>query len=243
MRWSGILVVLSVLVAASHADAQSTRSRSSKNKKSVELKTFMTTRGDLIFEDPLTEESFKKNWRVYKGRYTFDGGNLKVAEIASDGHHPAASRSMDVTDCIVQFSFRIDGAKWLGFAWDRKGDHVARAMIRPNGFRVQMSTGIGPTTKGYPIDDAPLKFEPGTWYTILIEIQGNEMFAQVDDKHVVFGGMKGLDREKTRVEFISGGEHAWFKDLKVWKALPNKRWPANKAHFAKQFKRSDRKFE
>ena len=236
MRWSGILIALSFLVLVPEADSQSARSRKSK-KKDIELQTFMCKRGELLFEDRLTEESWKKNWRVYKGNYTFENGNLKVAEIASDGHHPAASRAIDVTNAIIQFSFRIDGAKWLGFAFDRKGDHVARAIVRPDSFRVQMATGIGPTTKSYPLDEHRVKFERGRWYTILIEVYGNEMVAQVDNLHIAFGGMKNLDREKTRIELISGGQWAWIKDVKIWKAQPDKRWPAKRAYLAKKFKR------
>ena len=100
-----------------------------------------------------------------------------------------------------------------------------------------MATGIGPTTKSHPIDEHKVKFEPGRWYTIVIEVYENEMVAQIDNMHLAFGGMKKLDREKSRIELISGGQWAWFKDLKIWEALPDKRWPAKREYLARKFKR------
>ena len=39
----------------------------------------------------------------------------------------------------------------------------------------------------------------------------------------------GLKVEKPRLVLINYGQHAWFDDIKVWKAEPSDAWPAKRA--------------
>lgn len=198
-------------------------------QKAPEPLNLMLKKGELIVDEAFAPETWgSKDWHKYKGRFELVDGALKVAELAADGHHPAVSRKAELDRAVIQFRFKFDGAGWLGFAFDGK-EHVARTILRPDKFTILRMSGIGGTTKGEAIDEKSVKLADGAWHTIVIEIQGGEMLAQIDNTHFIFGEKAGVEVPKTRFELISGGQHAWFDDLKIWKAEPDPRWAQKKA--------------
>lgn len=224
-------LVLSLLAAQAAPPARKTAS-----KEPVAL-NLMLKKGEPLLEEGFGAETWgSKEWHKYKGKFELVGDALKVAEVAADAHHPAVSRKADLDCAVIQFKFKFEGAGWLGFAFDGK-EHVARCMVRPDGFQILKMTGIGGTTKGELIDEKRVKLDDGAWHTLLIEISGREMLAQIDNTHFVFGEKAGVEIGKTRFEFISGGQFAWFDDLKIWKAEPDPKWAQKKAILAAQTKK------
>ncbi|HEX7896789.1 MAG TPA: hypothetical protein VF950_03460 [Planctomycetota bacterium] len=206
-------------------------------KKPPDALNLMLKKGELLLEDSFTAESWgSKDWNKYKGKWEIVGDQLKVAEVASDAHHPAVSRKAELNCAVIQFKFKFDGAGWLGFSFDGK-EHVARCMMRPDAFQVVRMSGIGGTTKGETIDEKKVKLADGAWHTIVIEIGGKEMLAQIDNTHFIFGEKAGVETDKTRFEFISGGQFAWFDDLKIWKAEPDPKWAQKKQLLIAQTKK------
>ena len=193
-----------------------------------DLAPVMCKKGKLIFEDGFAKGEISKAWNKYKGNWQPDGDGLKVQELASDAHHPAMSHKLGAKDCIIQVTFKFDGAKWMGLSLDNK-EHVARCMMTPTGFKVVKMSGIGPTTKGDTVDEKKFKFENGKWYTILWEVRGSEMIARIDDQTFAFGEMAGVETEKLRFELICGGEWAGWDDVKIWEAEENPDWVKTKA--------------
>lgn len=223
--------VLALLALAAQAAPPSKKPASKAAPDGLHL---MLKKGALVVEEAFSAESWaSKEWHKYKGKFEIVGDQLKVAEVAADGHHPAVSRKADLNAAVIQFRFKFDGAGWLGFAFDGK-EHVARCILRPDGFQVLKMSGIGGTTKGEKIDEKRVKLDDGAWHTLVIEISGKEMLAQIDNTHFVFGEMAGVETDKTRFEFISGGQFAWFDDLKIWKAEPDPKWAQKKAILSAQ---------
>ena len=90
-------------------------------------------------------------------------------------------------------------------------------------------TGIGPTTKHTEVDRTPLKLNDDAWHTVVWEIYGDEMVATIDDQQMVLGKAEGMTPTRSRCELINGGQWAWYKDIKVWKAEADDKWPAKRA--------------
>lgn len=229
------LSVLAVVLAA--ALPAGTGAQDARPRTPPDLVPLMCRRGALLFEETFDAGAYAPEWKRFKGTYAVEDGRLRVAEVASDGHHPALSRKITESDVLIQFSFRFDGAAWLGVALDDK-EHVARLLFRPDEGRLLKMSGIGPTTKGTPVDSLKLKFEPGRWYTALWEVCGNEMVAQVDGRHVFFGEAQGLDVPKSRLELLSGGQWAEYDAIKVWKAEPDEKWKLKKQILAQRRRKS-----
>jgi hypothetical protein len=204
---------------------------------SEDVPTLLTIRGKLMKEETFKDAASvaKGNpggWYIYKGKFEIVDGELKVTEQKEDGHHPAMSSKLPSKNLIMQCRFRVGESKWQGLSLDngKAKEHIFRAMINPNGVSVKRMSGMGPTTKGDNIADQKFKFDPAKWYTLLVEINDKEVCLQVPEaKVVIHGENEGIAQEKDRIELISGGENAYFDDLKVWEAEPNPKWAQTKA--------------
>ncbi len=218
-------LLIVVACALSGADAPKVKAG---GPSGTDLKSLMCERGALLFEEHFTPESFAKNWTVYKGDFTIADDHLKAAEVAANNHHPEMAHTIAMKNGVVQVSFRFDGAKWLGVSFDSQ-EHVSRVMLTPDSFTIVRMSGMGGTTKGVDLDRAAMKFEPRKWYTLLIETHGDDLLAQIDNDTVLYGSMAGVGADKKRIDLIAGGATAWFDDLKVWEATPNKTWSKRKS--------------
>lgn len=207
-----------------------------EKKKAPDPKTWMTKRGPLLWEETFEGGQWSKEWNKYKGDYKVEGSQLKVAEIAADGHHPAMSRKLGDNNVVVQFRFKFDGAPWIGFALDDK-EHVSRLILNPDQFKVVKMSGTGGTTKGVDIDSKRIKLNDGAWHTVVLEVYGDEMVATVDDQHMALGRGEGMTPTRSRCELISGGQSAWYDEVKVWKAELDDKWPQKKAQLLQLLKK------
>ena len=206
-------------------------------KKKPDPKTWMAKRGELLWEENFEGGKWSKEWNKYKGNFVVEGDAVKSAEIASDGHHPAMSRKLGGdNNIIVQFSFKSDGSPWMGFALDDK-EHVARLIISPDKFKIVKMSGTGGTTKGSDVDSRNVKLNDGNWHTVVWEIVGKEMVATIDDKDMVLGKADDLAPIRSRCELINGGQFAWWKDVKVWKAEEDDKWPQKRAQLLQLLKK------
>src|SRR5205814_9278330 len=127
MRLSLSLILVAVLFTLASA-------QEIKGKKPAEPKVWMSLRGALLWEENFANGAYSKEWSRYKGNYVVEKGQLKVAEVAGDGHLPTMTRNFKESNVIIQFSFKFEGAKWLGFQLDdatndAKKEHVAQLTI------------------------------------------------------------------------------------------------------------------
>ncbi len=230
MRFMGIRLsslLIGLVCSTCLAAADKPRGKAEVPTEDGLMPTLMLTRGKQILDDPFTSESWKKNWNAYKGRYEIVDNQLRVAEQKDDGHHPEASHRGPFHNVIVQFKFRVDGSPWMGFSFSDK-EHVARIMIRPDKVELVKMSGIGPTTKGITLDRMPMKWEPGRWYTMVIELYGKEIVVHIDSLHVLHGEADGLDIDKGRIALICGGQYAWYDDMKMWEVELDPKWEKRK---------------
>ena len=240
MRRVAVFALLLALALLPGAAAQDTRKGA---KKPPDPKVWMCVKGPLLWEEPFSGGAYAKDWSLYKGRFVVEKDQLKVAENASDGHLPTMTRSFKESNVIIQFAFKFEGAKWMGIQLDdatndQRKEHVAQLTIQPDGFRIEKMTGFGPTTKNMVLDQKKLKFEPGSWHTLVWEIQGDEMTATVDDREMVMARAEGMTLVRSRLQLVSAGEWAWFDDIKVWKGEADPKWPRKRAALQEQLKKS-----
>lgn len=237
-----IRVFAFVLAAGLASGALAQETKKAPTKKPPDPKVWMSLRGALLWEEPFTGGTWSKEWNLYKGKFVVEKDQLKVAEQASDGHMPTMTRSFKESNVIIQFNFKFEGAKFLGIQLDdatndAKKEHVAQLTILPDAFRIEKMTGFGPTTKNTVVDQKKMKFEPGTWHTIVWEVLGDEMLACVDDKEIAMAKADGMTLVRSRLQLISSGELAWFDEIKVWKAEADPKWPKKKALLQESLKK------
>jgi hypothetical protein len=179
---------------------------------------------DLLLEDNYSNGSFGEDWFRITGKFNVVGGQLKCAELETDNHHSELSTGtrgpLKANDLVIQFSFKLDGAKMLGIGLENSQGHVARIIATPDSFTILKWAGQK--------DVLSHKIQRGIWHNALVEIRGSEMVAQVDDHPPLYVKDDGLKTEKLRLVLINDGRYAWFDNLKVWKAEANENWSANR---------------
>lgn len=205
--------------------------------ESADPPTLLTVRGKLLKEESFNDAASltkgnKGGWYIYKGKFEIVDGQMKVTEQKEDAHHPAMSTKLPCTDLVMQVRFRVGDSKWQGLSLDNgaKKEHMFRAMWNPNSISLKRMSGMGPTTKGENMGDAKFKFDPTKWYTLVVELCGKEACMQVPEANLIIcGENENVAGDKDRFEFISGGDNAYFDELKIWEAKPNPKWAENKA--------------
>lgn len=188
-------------------------------------KPLMCRPGELLLEDDYSNGKYGAEWFRITGKFDVAGAQLKCAELATDNHHSELSTGttgpLKSQDFVIQFSFKLDGAKMLGIGLENPAGHVARALATPDGFEIMKWGGQK--------DLREFKFNRGTWHNALVEVHGTEMVAQFDDQPPLYIVDEGLNVSKPRLVLINYGQHAWFDNVKVWQAEPNEKWSTLRA--------------
>ncbi len=190
--------------------------------------TLLATRGKLVLSDDLNQP-LGKEWRVAKGKWEVVDGVLHGSELKADMHAAVARHALPLQNAIIQYSFQLDGTKMTTLSINDDKEHVCRVVITPNGFRVQKDDHdhAGPD-KAVVLEDHKMTIAPSQWHTLVVEILGPEMLAQLDDQ-VAFGSHPAIDVQKANFGFTVSGESNSLRNVRVWEALPNKDWEATKA--------------
>jgi len=232
-----ILFTLAFIVAAGLlVPASGQEKKADPKKKPAEARTWMCKKGELLWEEKWEGSALPKDWYKGQGNWTVDGGNLKGAEQPADNHHAYTSRKVTEANAVIQFSFKLDGAKWMGGFFDGK-EHVSALSLNADSFNIKRMSGIGPTSKSTEIDSSKMKLNDGAWHTVVWEIFGDEMVATIDDQQMVLGKAEGMTPTRSRCELINGGQWAWYKDIKVWKAEADDKWPTKRAQLMAALKK------
>jgi len=63
------------------------------------------------------------------------------------------------------------------------------------------------------------------------------MVAVVDDEEMAIAKADGMTLVRSRIQLVSAGEWAWYKDIKVWKAEADPKWPRKRAAILERLKK------
>lgn len=167
-------------------------------------------------------------WRLRPGKWEFTDGAMQGSEQKADLHGAVARFPFKFKDAVMQYDVRLDGCRMTTFSVNDAKEHVCRVLLNQDGFRAQKDDHDhdGPD-KAKPFNTVVAPPVPGTWQTVLIEIKGEELVATINGKSSA-GTDPLIATEKANFGFTVAGESASFRNLRVWEALPNPNWPANK---------------
>jgi len=217
-----LLVLLASLATLGHA---------------ADLQPLMCERGELILSEDFSSGSLGKDWQVAKGKFEIVDGALKGAELPADDHAGVLAHAIKTRNLIVQFAVKFEGGKSTAMSLNSAQGHVCRATINPAGITVNKdSRDKNKTDKAAQLGTQRVAIQPGQWHTVLVEIRGPEIVAQLDGpQHATCGSHEGLDVDKTSLRFPVSGDAVFFKDLRVWEAgQPKATWDATKKKLESQ---------
>jgi hypothetical protein len=231
MRWIATLISVSMFLAP----AQSAEPAS-------EPETLMTVRGTLLMSEDFAKPtevsntsafaSLKTGWRLRPGKWEFVDAALKGTQLAADNHSARASYRLRFQDAVIQFDVQLGSCRRAVFmVINGKSEHVSRVNIDKDGFSAQKDDRDheGPDMPE-PFGTVKLPIQSKEWKTVLLEFRGDEMVATIDGQSIA-GAHSCIGAEKAFISYAVTGvdRSASFRNLRVWEALPNRDWPANKA--------------
>ena len=170
-----------------------------------------------------TKAQFSNGWRLRPGKWEFVGGGMKGTELAADEHGAVARIPFVFKDAIIQYDVRLDGCKQTTFSVNDAKDHVCRVLINAKGFSTQKDDNdhAGPD-KAVKFGTEAMTIQPGTWHTVLVEIQGDKMVTTLGGK-TLSGSDALIATDKANFGFTVSGDGASVRNLRVWEALPGKK--------------------
>ena len=198
--------------------------------------TLMLTPSKLLVSEDLNQP-FGKEWFAKPGKWEVVDGVLRGAERAEDMHGAVRRREVRFTSAVVQFSFRLEGAKAISLSMNAEKGHVCRVRILETGFTVQRDKDKEKNEKPVVLDQRDVKIAPKEWHTMIVEMSGKDMLAKLDGKHIAFGSHDGLMTPKASVGFTVQGSSASFKNLRVYEGTLATGWELQRAKLLEQRKK------
>lgn len=197
--------------------------------------------------------SMKSGWRFRPGKWEFIDGALRGYQLEADHHSAAAFFAFPYKDAIIQFDVKLDGCRRISFCVDdpaamraatptrpaqERVEHLCRVILDKDGFATQKDDHDhdGPD-QDVAFGSVKMPIKPGEWKTVLVELRGEEMVTTIDGQTIAGShplvasakayfsfGVTGFSTGFDKVPPLS----ASFRKVRIWEALPNKDWAANK---------------
>ncbi len=118
---------------------------------------------------------------------------------------------------MIQVSFRLDGAKMFHLSYNHAKGHLFRVIVVPGGLSINKDKDAkDPNSKGAVLAKSDTKFEPGKWYTLMVEVQGGSVNVQRDNGVKLAASDRELDRDKINYRFVTAGESLSLSGVKIW---------------------------
>ena len=127
-------------------------------------------------------------------------------------------------DVVIRFDFQFRGAEEIRLVTGGGGHYNFGVHIRRNRFRLKTaddkSVPYFPTILG----ECPFQFKKGKWYTMQVEVAGDDILARLDAKHFVVGQHPILNRKREYFAFQVDQSGAAFDNVGIWHAMAKIGW-------------------
>lgn len=204
---------------------------------------WLAAKGEMLFSDDFERDELG-DWKVIIPGFDVKEGNL-VATQDDPGHGAVGRVYLPMKDVVMSFRFNLTESPTFNVVFDDKAfkgshaGHICRVAIAKRQIRLgDDKEGImrndifkmrrDPATK--KAADTLLEgrgtavkanLETNRWYTLIIEILGEEMRVHLDGEKLATLKSSGIAHPtKESVHFTVTGKEARFDDVKIWKALP-----------------------
>ncbi|VGO23335.1 hypothetical protein [Pontiella sulfatireligans] len=203
------------------------------NTQAKEMKPWMLEKGAVVFAEDFSGALDPQVWSSAKGTWVVENGALKGVERADDHHAAAIRRAASMRHVIIQFDFRFDGSPGFSLSMNHDGGHNSRIVFTPDSFAMRKDLNKkDPADFSAILGECTCTFEPGKWYTMLVEYHGKEMLARIDDQAFILGAHSYIDQERTSIGFPVLGDSASFDHVKVWEGTLRSDWNARRIKLA-----------
>lgn len=194
-----------------------------------DIQPLMVQRGAGLLDETFDGGLDTNTWRVAVGAWQVENGVLAGTERPADHHAAVIKTPFSNITAVVQFSFMLKSTSGMHFSVNDPGGHNSRVSVRPDAVTMRKDLDKkDPRSYSPLLDETGAALAPDTWHTMIVELNGPEMLARIDDTVFLYGSHPGINREKKDFGFPVMGA-ALFDNVKVWSATPSPNWPSEKA--------------
>ena len=186
-------------------------------EKNTKLEPKIAKLGTLALEQAF-DSPLKKTMVAVKGEWNVVDGVLIGKELASDHHAAVLNCVKQNRNSVVRFSFKFDGdTRGMHFSLNKKRGHLFRVIVSPTKLSINLDKDKkDPASKAVALGNANGKFVPGNWYTMQIEMVGDQVAVQTDNGMELAVSHEKLDVDKPGYRLVMRGNSLSIDDLHVW---------------------------
>lgn len=186
-------------------------------EKNATLKPALVKTGQPTQSEAFDQKKIGKQWAVNKGEWTVSEGLLVGKELPADKHAAVLTWKLPNRNSMLRCSFQLKDAKFFHLSLNHPKGHLFRVMIDKNGMILRTDKDKkDPNSKPITLAKAQGKLDPNQWYTLQLEMQGDQVVAQLDNGLKVAGQHPSLDSQKTGYRFVLKGDTLLLDDMAVW---------------------------
>jgi len=192
----------------------------------ADLQTQLGQLGKPLYDEKFETPDALQKWTRTVGEMKVEQGVLHVFERSQDKHAGAFRYALPVQDCAVQMDFKFDGAKFIHLGFDpaagelKKKGHLFSVVLAPDNWKIlEHSDKNDAKPKNKVLANADTKFEAGRWYSLLLEVKGHHVVAQITGKEPLKGSSPDFHCQKPGLVFRVGGDDgkgASLDNVRVW---------------------------
>jgi hypothetical protein len=184
-------------------------------EKNAKLKPLLIE-GKEQLDDAFDESPLGDVYAAVKGEWKIVDGALTGKELESDAHAAVLSCNVPNKDSLIQFSFKFDGASLFHLSFNHAEGHLFRIMLDEKSVAIRTDKDKQDSaSKLLVLAKANTSFKKGQWYTMLVEVKGEEVALQIDNGVKLKGSHASINVDKPNYRFIVRGESMQIDDLKI----------------------------
>jgi hypothetical protein len=183
-------------------------------------------KGRLLLEETFDGAALPKGWTGKTGGLSVADGVLHASMKSADGRLGLFNREVPMQDAAIRIDFKFAGARGINVSCNpspgelAKHGHLFSIMITPRMWNItEHNDKADRNSVSKALVSAMERFESGKWYSLLVEMKGDEVVATVEGKKPLRASSKDFHVKKPGIEFrVSGrdGEEVLFDNLRVW---------------------------
>ena len=192
-----------------------------------DLEPILGKKGRLLREEKFDGDTLPTGWSIKSGGVRVADGALHAGQKKErDGRLCLFNCAQPMQDAAIQIDFKFGGRGGLNVSVNpspgelTKHGHLFSVMITPSMWNItEHNDKSDRNSRSKALASAPETFEPGRWYTLLLENKGDEVLARVEGKKPLRAASKDFRVKKPGIEFRVAGrdnEEVSFDNLRVW---------------------------
>lgn len=194
-------------------------------------KPLLAIPGEVIYESKL-DAALGAPWKAAKGQWELKDGTLRGSELAADKHGAVTRLPNKLSDFVIEYEFKIEGARSTSLSINAVKDHMARILITPKSVTIQRDDNDhGGPDKAVIFARFATELAPG-WHKVRLEMVGDTLLGQVDDL-TAWGSSDLFKTPKASPGFTVGGQSVDFRNLTIRAATLNPEWESVKSTLPK----------